>query len=119
MAIWHTPAVFAATGIFQDLNGWYRSGHATWEGETGTEMNHPNITLKPCPCGKKVVSLLTDCATGARSCPHCAPYSDNLVDVVRVARKMQDLFDSDSLNENSYPLAERLRNLNGDWTPTQ
>jgi len=32
---------------------------------------------------------------------------------------MQNLFDTDNLNEKSYPLAERLRNLNGDWTPTQ
>jgi hypothetical protein len=79
-------------------------------------MNHPNVTLKSCPCGRKVVSPLTDCPTGARLCHHCAPPSDDLVDAVRVAKKMQDLFDCDNLNERSYPPDERMRNLKGDWT---
>jgi hypothetical protein len=82
-------------------------------------VNHPNFRLIPCPWGKEVVSHLTNYATGARFCHHCAPSSEELSNAVRVARKMQDLFDSDGLNENSYPLAERLRNLNGDWTPIQ
>ena len=82
-------------------------------------MNHRNLRLTPCPCGQKVVSPFTDYATGSRFCHHCAPSSEELSNAVRVARKMQNLFDTDNLNEKSYPLAERLRNLNGDWTPTQ
>jgi hypothetical protein len=82
-------------------------------------MNHPNISLKACPCGRKVVSPLTDCATGARLCHHCAPPSDDLFNAICVSKKMQDLFDGNNLNEKSYPLDERMRNLKGDWTRVQ
>jgi len=46
-------------------------------------VNHPNLRLTPCPCGKEVVSPFTDYGTGSRFCHHCAPSSEALSNAVR------------------------------------
>lgn len=75
------------------------------------------MNLKQCTCGEQVVSLIIDNATGARFCFHCAP--DPQANEVKVTRKLQDLYVAGILDEKHYPLKERLRNLQGDWTTNQ
>lgn len=78
----------------------------------------PNLRLRNCPCGRQTISPITDNATGEKSCFHCAgPHVHP--DIIRFARKMQHLFDIGRLSEECYPIAERVRNLSGDWTPIQ
>jgi hypothetical protein len=79
-------------------------------------MSSPNTLLKPCPCGEKVVSLITDLKTNARFCFHCASEESN---AVKVTRKMHNLYIAGKLDEAHYSIKERIRNLNGDWTPIQ
>lgn len=80
----------------------------------------PDVSqLRECPsCGKKVISPITDLAIGDRICHHCAGPHVN-PDIIRFAKKMQDLFDAGRLSEKTYPLSERVLNLAGVWDPIQ
>jgi len=71
------------------------------------------MQLKQCICGAKVLSIITDLATGARICHVCSPEQDS--NETKVARKMDAVFAATG-SLDDYPLNERLRNLNGDWT---
>lgn len=70
------------------------------------------MELKLCPCGEKVLSLITDLATGSKVCFHCDP--DQTSNEVRVARKMHEIYMSTG-SLDSYPISERLANLAGYW----
>jgi hypothetical protein len=61
------------------------------------------------------VTLITDNTTHKHTCHHC--HEDKDSHAVRLGRKFQSLYESGRLNEVDYPLAERIRNLNGDWEP--
>jgi hypothetical protein len=78
--------------------------------------NHPNIQRKLCACGQRTVTLITDNSSGQRYCHHCIT-PGMAHDAQRFAKKLDDLYAAGRLNEEDYPLTERIRNLNGDWGP--
>ena len=72
------------------------------------------LKFKDCPCGAETVSFITDNATQTRFCDRCYPEQDS--NAVLCLEKMNAIFQNTG-SLDSYPLEERLRNLNGDWTP--
>jgi CheY-like chemotaxis protein len=83
------------------------TGNTRANGSSHTQV----LQLKTCPnCHRKVLSLITDNATGKRYCYHCIPNPENCPGVVYVTRKMDELNAAGKLE--TYPPEQRIKDMN-------
>jgi hypothetical protein len=79
--------------------------------EGGTSTDTRVLDSKACPnCQRKVISLITDNATGKRYCYHCIPNPESCPGAVYVSRKMDELNSVGKLE--IYPLEQRMKDMN-------